>query len=520
MHAQLSRALKTTLVTGGLIVAGAVAAQADDNGILSGLDIEAPINAPVDVNGLAVGILGDAATTSPDVAPTSTAAPTADVAGGDSDGIASGAAVAAPVNAPISVDTVALGVLGDASSTGGTASTGATEAPTATIGSGDSDGVASGASAASPVNIPVTIDGLAVGVAGDASTDGSGDGEGASTASAPTATVGGGSSDGTLSGLGAAAPVNVPVTVGNVSLGILGDASSTGGTGTGTTEAPTADIASGDSDGIASGTGIAAPINVPVTIGNVSLGVLGDASTTGGSGSGTTEAPTADIASGDTDGALTALALAAPINVPVTIDGLALGVLGDAQAESSADDVTAAPAATVGGSTSRPGLLRAIRVAAPVNVPVTVGGTAAGLLGDAAVTAPGSGFALPDEDFVAVDGTGSDPADSDGADGTDGTETGTGTGTGTSGDGSGAGTGATPGSGATTDVVTVANLTSAALATDRAAALRSSAVLAGAMTLPAALAPTGGSTGMLSLVATALLALGTLLRRAPRLSLV
>ncbi|RMI00294.1 DUF320 domain-containing protein, partial [Cellulomonas triticagri] len=99
MHTTARRALQTALLTGGLLVAGAAAAHAaDDDGLLSGLGLEVPVDVSVDIDDLAVGVLGDATTTAPAVpaptgAPAAPAAPTAAVDGGDASGTASGASV-------------------------------------------------------------------------------------------------------------------------------------------------------------------------------------------------------------------------------------------------------------------------------------------------------------------------------------------------------------------------------------------------------------------------------------------
>src|SRR6478609_2064763 len=334
MHRNMRRAVHTALLTGGLVVAGAVSAYAtDDDGLLSGLGIEAPVDVSVDVTGLAAGVLGDASTTTAPAGPEATA-PTAAVGGGSSEGVASGTAVAAPVSIPVDIDGVALGVLGDATTTAtGDPPTSGTTAPTATVESGDTDGIATGTGIAAPVSIPVDIDGLALGVLGDATT-GTGTTPTTGESGAPTATVGGGTSDGPLAGTGVAAPISVPVTIGDVALGLLGDASTTS-TGTRTagtaTDAPTATAGGGDSDGPLAGTGVAAPISIPITIGDLALGLIGDATTTStGTGTTGTDAPTATIGGGDSAGLLSTLGIALPVSVPITIGDLALGVVGEA----------------------------------------------------------------------------------------------------------------------------------------------------------------------------------------------
>src|SRR6478609_9193472 len=505
MHRNMRRAVHTALLTGGLVVAGAVSAYAtDDDGLLSGLGIEAPVDVSVDVTGLAAGVLGDASTTTAPAGPEATA-PTAAVGGGSSEGVASGTAVAAPVSIPVDIDGVALGVLGDATTTAtGTTPTTGTTAPTATVESGDTDGIATGTGIAAPVSIPVDIDGVALGVLGDATTTATGDPAPTGT-TAPTATVESGDTDGIATGTGIAAPVSIPVDIDGLALGVLGDA--TTGTGTGTTPttgesgAPTATVGGGDSDGPLAGTGVAAPISVPVTIGDVALGLLGDASTTstGTRTAGTaTDAPTATADGGDSDGLGSGTSVAAPVSVPVTIGDVALGLLGDASTTSTGTRTagTDAPTATIGGGDSA-GLLSTLGIALPVSVPITIGDLALGVVGEAAVVDPGTG----------TDGTGTDPGTTDpGTTGPGTTDPGT------------TGPGSTPGADDGTTTVADVTFTSGVLAAaDLAAALDRSAP--SAVTLPAALAPTGGPAALTVLAALGLVGLGLLLRRIPRVVL-
>ncbi|QZN85574.1 chaplin family protein [Cellulomonas sp. C5510] len=361
MHASVRRALQTALLTGGLVVAGAAAAHAaDDDGLLAGLGVDAPVDVSVDVSGLAAGVLGDA-TVDQAAAPAATTTPapatTATTTGGDSDGLASGADVAAPVQVPVDVSAVAVGVLGDASveqAAAPAATTAEPAAPTATVEQGDSEGAASGAAVAAPVHVPVTVDDVALGLLGDAAVTDTAGTPGTGTTDAPEATVDSGDSDGIASGAGVAAPVSIPVTIGDVSLGLLGDSAVTGGSGTGGTgtDAPSAEVGSGDSDGALAGTGVAAPVSIPVTVGDLALGLVGDATVVGGTGTaGSSDAPDAAVGGGDSDGLLADLGVALPVSVPVTVGDLALGLIGDATVTDATQPGTTDPGTTDPGTT-------------------------------------------------------------------------------------------------------------------------------------------------------------------------
>lgn len=137
-----------------------------------------------------------------------------------------------------------------------------------------------------PVDVSVDVNALAAGILGDASVTGTApaaDPAPAAPAPAPGAQVGGGSSDGIAAGTDVTAPLTVPVTIGDVALGVLGDAStaSTGSTGSGTGSAPTTTDDVGDAGGLLTDLGIVLPITVPVAVGDVALGVVGDATVTG-----------------------------------------------------------------------------------------------------------------------------------------------------------------------------------------------------------------------------------------------
>ncbi|MEO5316969.1 chaplin family protein, partial [Arthrobacter sp. CC3] len=173
---------------------------------------------------------------------------------------------------------------------GGLLALGSTAASAADTTSG-SDGLASGNQVIAPVTAPVTVGTTSLGLLGDSTATDTTTNNG-STAPAETGTTGSttNGSDGLASGTQVIAPVTAPATVGTTSLGLLGDSTATGNTGT--TTAPAGTNTSGStngSDGLASGTQVIAPVTAPVTVGTTSLGLLGDSTATGNTG--TTTAP-------------------------------------------------------------------------------------------------------------------------------------------------------------------------------------------------------------------------------------
>ena len=64
MNTYVTRALRTTLLAGGLVLAGTAAAYAaDTDGIGNESEVVAPVTVDVDLSGLAIGLLGDASST-------------------------------------------------------------------------------------------------------------------------------------------------------------------------------------------------------------------------------------------------------------------------------------------------------------------------------------------------------------------------------------------------------------------------------------------------------------------------
>ncbi|WP_157489773.1 chaplin family protein, partial [Frigoribacterium sp. Leaf44] len=215
MNKYVSRGLMGALFVGGIWALGTSAANAatttGDDGLLSGTQVGAVVEAPVSALGNAVSVLGDASST--------VAAPAAPAAAP----AAPAAAPAAPV-AP--------------------AAPAAPAAPVTTT-SGDS-GVLSGTQGIVSVDVPVTVGGNAISVLGDSAAEAPAPAPApapaAPVASAPATTSG---DDSIGSGTQGLVDVTLPVTVGGNAISVLGDSASTGTT----TEAP----AGGATDAVPAG---------------------------------------------------------------------------------------------------------------------------------------------------------------------------------------------------------------------------------------------------------------------------
>ena len=350
-----NRALRVTLLTGGLLAVGTGVASASDP--LGDGDLDVVV--PVTVTDNALGVLGDAPTAGGLELPAPSQDLTLDLGsvavsvpvtiGGNDAAVGSGGATQpdtgpapgtsapADVAVPVTVVGNGIGVLGDAEASGTAPATpeGAVTVPVTVCGNGVGvlgdavggcapvAGTGSGSpEAAGPlddlldVDAPVTVCGNGVGVLGDV-------------AGACTPAGTGGDSGGAL------VDVDVPVTVCGNGAGVLGDAAG-GCTAAGTPGSGSGNGSGGDGGGDGSGDG-GIDVDVPVLVCGNGIGLLGDAGGlcalpgggtpgTGTPGSGTPGSGTPGTGGGGSDGGI-------DVDVPVTVCGVGLGLLGSGTAD-------------------------------------------------------------------------------------------------------------------------------------------------------------------------------------------
>src|SRR5690606_34252194 len=147
-------------------------------------------------------------------------------------------------------------------------------------------------------------------------------------------------------------------------------------------------------DGVLSGTQLLGDLGIPVMLGGNAISLLGDASSTGAS------TASAGSAAGDPEGTTSGTdstpggtQLLADAGVPVTLGGNAISLLGDASGGGSATaSGTPASGTTAGGqegsTVGTDGVLGGTQLLADLGVPVTLAGNAISLLGDASTDAP------------------------------------------------------------------------------------------------------------------------------------
>ncbi len=302
------------------------------------------------------------------------------------------------------------------------------------------DGILSGTQAIIPVSVPVDIVGNAVSVLGISTVEAPAPAPApapaepaAAPAPAPEATTGG--AEGVASGTQAVATLDVPVTVQDNAVSVLG--SSSAGTPAAVpqsddpqsspsaapqTDAPAAGVPSTTTSGVDSllgGTQALLQVNVPITVTGNSVAVLGtsDASTADGaampasSADGSSTAPVPDAVTDGSDSIAGGTQVISPVTAPITVTGNAISVLGTSTVPGSGNGAVGTVPASGGDivTSGRDSVLGGTQIAAPISIPLTIGGNAISLIGTSTVTDPGPGTTPTDPGTDPGTGPGTDP---------------------------------------------------------------------------------------------------------------
>jgi len=282
---------------------------------------------------------------------------------------------------------------------------------------------------------------------------------------------------GVLGGNQVQAPIQAPISVTGNAIGLLGSASATShGGASGTAGGAAAAGSTSDNFGIGSGNQAGVSLLAPVSVAGNAIGGLGSANATAtGSGAGSAMlSPNATGTSSGNFGILGGNQVHAPVQVPISITGNSIGLLGTASAAShGANGATAgggAGAGAAGGTSDNFGIGSGNQVIPVLLIPIEVCGNGIAVLGtgDAACGAgagnAGYGTGTGNGGYGTGTGTGTGGYGTGTGTGGYGTGTGTGgygTGTGNGGYGTGTGTGGyTTGTGAgtMTGATTLTNL--------------------------------------------------------------
>ncbi|WP_230006887.1 hypothetical protein, partial [Microbacterium sp. Bi128] len=147
--------------------------------------------------------------------------------------------------------------------------------------------------------------------------------------------------DDLLSGDQAIISVDLPVTLGGNAVSLLGDSHSSDATTSVPASQPAPDVTTDGGDGIGSGNQGIVSIDVPVTVGGNAVSVVGDSHTEDAETSAPAPAPApaeeaapaADVETDGTDSLGGGNQAVVPISVPVSIGGNAVSVVGDSHSE-------------------------------------------------------------------------------------------------------------------------------------------------------------------------------------------
>jgi hypothetical protein len=397
MNAFVSRGLITLAVTGGLVVLGAGAAHADDGtdgdgGLLSGLQGIVNIDLPVTISGNGISVGGSSSSSGAASTPAAgTSAPGGSTSGSDS--LLGGTQGLIGVNVPITVSGNAVSVLGDSSSEDSSfeGANGSGDAGSATT--SGKDGILGGSQVVGGVNTPVTVSGNAISVLGDSSSSGSATSAGAtgSGSSAPSGSTTG--TDSVLGGTQVLADAAAPVTVGGNAISVLGDSTSSGAAVTGGTSGEgsgsTGTTTGGDS--ILGGTQVLGDVAAPAVVGGNAISVIGDSESngalvTGGTGSGGAGEPATTDGS---DGVASGSQVVADVVSPITAGGNAISVVGDSTSTGAVVSSPETGGSVDGVTTGGDGVLGGTQVLLGGDVPITLGGNAISVIGDSTTTGGG-----------------------------------------------------------------------------------------------------------------------------------
>ena len=148
----------------------------------------------------------------------------------------------------------------------------------------------------------------------------------------------------------------------------------------------------GGDDGILSGTQALISIELPVTVSGNGISLIGDSSSSDAATEVATPASStpdpAAVTSGD-DGVASGTQALVDVAVPVTVGGNAISVIGDSSSEGAATEVASGDSGAADGGTAttsgEDSILGGTQVIGGLDLPVTVGGNAISVIGDSAV---------------------------------------------------------------------------------------------------------------------------------------
>jgi hypothetical protein len=277
----------------------------------------------------------------------------------DNNGLLNGTQLVAPISVPLNIVGNAIGVAGEANAAGAGQNWVTESGKNGKGGKGgvsqdswDNNGVLNGTQLYVPVSVPVNIVGNSLGILGEANAAGSGVNQvGRKAESATTESKkrhgnghGGPTQDswdnnGILNGTQIYSPVDIPINICGNSLALLGEANSQAICGNAISRNTESGWAvsqdSHDNNGVLNGTQVYAPLSIPVNLAGNSGALLGEGNAAASAVNESGHGGGFSQDSSDNNGIGNGTQIAAPISVPINICGNALGILGEANASAA-----------------------------------------------------------------------------------------------------------------------------------------------------------------------------------------
>jgi hypothetical protein len=258
----------------------------------------------------------------------------------DNNGVLNGTQLFAPVSIPVNLVGNAIGVAGEANAAG--AGSNWTEGGKGGVSqdSSDNNGVLNGTQAYLPFYAPINIVGNAAALLGEANAAGAGtNGKKTESARTESGRVDQDSDDnnGILNGTQVYAPVDVPINFCGNSLALLGEANAQALCANGRHGESGWAVSqdSSDNNGVLNGTQVYAPISAPLNIAGNAIGVAGEGNAAAAATNESGRSTKFSQDTSDNNGIANGTQIAAPIHLPINVCGNALSILGEASASAA-----------------------------------------------------------------------------------------------------------------------------------------------------------------------------------------
>src|SRR5919107_1334318 len=266
----------------GAAHAGVSQHTSDNNGVLNGTQLFAPVNIPVNFVGNAIGVAGEANAAGAGSKWTEGGWGGVKQSSSDNNGVLNGTQAYLPFYAPINIVGNAAALLGEANAEG-VGTNGKTESGRTESGKGvkqnshDNNGVLNGTQVYAPIDVPINFCGNALALLGEANAQAicaNGHHHESGWAVSQSTT----DNNGALNGTQVYAPISAPLNIAGNAIGVAGEGNAAAAATNESGHGHKFSQNSSDNNGVGNGPQIAAPINVPINVCGNALGLLGEAS--------------------------------------------------------------------------------------------------------------------------------------------------------------------------------------------------------------------------------------------------